>query len=107
MVFKRSKSSDSITFVLGSEERSVRLKSGKSILDLALENDIPLDHSCTAGTCGSCRIFILDAPSDFEPRGEVEQETAESRGFSDLERLACLNEACPGLKVKIPGEGEF
>lgn len=102
MVFKRSKTSDSITFVFGEEEKSVRLKSGKTILDLAFENDLPLDHSCTAGTCGSCRVIVLEEPTPLEERSEVEQETAAERGFKASERLACINEACPGLKVRIP-----
>lgn len=104
VVFKRSKPSESVTFVLGDEEKSIRLKPGKTILDLALENDLPLDHSCTAGTCGSCRIFVLSGNDAIETRGEVEEETAEARGFGENERLACLNEACGSIRVRIPTE---
>lgn len=104
MFFKRSKPSDTVTFVLGDEETSVRLKPGKTILDLALENDLPLDHSCTAGTCGSCRVIALENAEALEPRGEVESETAETRGFHENERLACLNEARANVRLRIPTE---
>jgi ferredoxin, 2Fe-2S len=102
MVFKRFKASESLTFVIGKEETEVRFRKGKTILETALENEIPLDHSCTAGTCGSCRIIVLEAPIPLEERGDVESDTAQERGFGEDERLACLNEACAGLKVRIP-----
>ncbi|RYZ65623.1 MAG: (2Fe-2S)-binding protein [Proteobacteria bacterium] len=109
MVFKRFKSSESIVFVLGSsieageaEEKQVRFRPGKTILETALDHDIELDHSCTAGTCGSCRVVVLDDSAPLEVRGEVEAETAAERQFAPNERLACLNLACAGLKVRIP-----
>lgn len=110
MVFKRFKSSESVVFVLGSdadshlagEENVVRFREGKTILETALENDLPLDHSCTAGTCGSCRVIVLESSTPLEERGEVESETALERQFEPNERLACMNLACPGLRVRIP-----
>ena len=103
MVFKRVKQQETVQFIFENEKKEVRFRKGKTILQTALENDIPLAHSCTAGTCGSCRILVVDEPIALEERGDVESDTAAERGFSENERLACLIEACPGLKIKIPG----
>jgi ferredoxin-NADP reductase len=34
--------------------RALRIQPGKSILETALEDGIPLRHSCKSGTCGKC-----------------------------------------------------
>lgn len=100
-MFKRTSGSDFIHFQLADGEWKVAFKKGKTILEIALANKIPLDHSCEAGTCGSCRVFI-DEPHALAKRGSVEAGTARERRFASNERLACQVEACPGLKVKIP-----
>lgn len=76
-----------------------------SVLDVALEHKIPINHSCEGmGTCGTCRVFVeegiglLDAPND------IEKEMIEARSFDQQERLACQNPACAGLKIRIPDD---
>ncbi|MES2964784.1 MAG: 2Fe-2S iron-sulfur cluster-binding protein [Bdellovibrionota bacterium] len=88
----------------GREWKEIDFKgSGKSVLDVALENRLPLSHSCDGNaTCGTCRIIVVSSEEPLEERGELEQEIADDRGFSDDERLACQLTACPGLKIKIP-----
>jgi ferredoxin len=101
-VFK--KPAATMTFIVNeTDERPVAIKpEGATVLGLAMKNKIPLDSSCLEGTCGSCRVVILEAPSELEHPGEVERETREMRGFQDNERLGCQMIACAGLKVKVP-----
>lgn len=74
-----------------------------SILEVALEHNIDLSHSCEgSGTCGTCRVILLSPESDVESRNEIEAEMAADRCFAANERLACQLTAKRGLKVRIP-----
>ncbi len=64
----------------------------KTILENLLEQNISVDHSCGGmGTCGTCRIEILDSSPAMASANEVEQEFSSERGWSSHERLACQN----------------
>ena len=93
-----------MTFIVNeTEERPVAIKpEGATVLGLARKNKIPLDSSWHEGTCGSCRVTLIDTPAELEPPGEVERETRLERRFHDNERLGCQMIACAGLKVKVP-----
>lgn len=95
---------DTMVFIINEfEEKTVRIRPpGASVLGLAMKNKIPLDSSCLEGTCGSCRVTVIEAPAELEPPGPVEAETRADRGFHANERLGCQMTACPGLKVKVP-----
>lgn len=98
------KKPETMTFIVNeTEERPVPIKpEGATVLGLAMKNKIPLDSSCLEGTCGSCRVTVIEAPPELEPPGDVERETREERGFHANERLGCQMTACPGLTVKVP-----
>jgi ferredoxin, 2Fe-2S len=75
----------------------------ESVLDLILAQSLDISHSCGGmGTCGTCRIEVLEAPEGLRPRNEIEQEMARERGFENHERLACQTPAQSGLKIRIP-----
>ncbi len=92
-----------MTFIfseLGEQEAKIRL--GETVLETALRNKLPLDSSCTEGTCGSCRVTVITTSPELRAPEEVELETQRERGFAADERLACQMNACPGLKVRVP-----
>lgn len=87
----------------GETEQSFRYRENQTVLDVALENKIRIATSCGGmGTCGTCRVEVLEAPAGFDERNEIECEMAKERGFSEGERLACQLTIQPGLKVRIP-----
>jgi 2Fe-2S ferredoxin len=72
------------------------------ILQQILDMKIPISHSCGGnGTCGTCRVIILGGSENLSPREELETEFAESRNFSDSERLACQTFFKGPVKLKI------
>ena len=81
---------------------TAKIRTGETVLQTAQRNRIALDFSCTEGTCGSCRVQVVNAPDELEPAQEVELETKLERRFADHERLGCQMNACAGLIVKIP-----
>ena len=83
-------------------EIEIKLSPDKSLLQVALDNDIPLNHSCGGyGTCGTCRV-IVDNHVDLPDRNPIEQEMATDRGFKDKERLACQTMCNLPIHAHIP-----
>lgn len=80
----------------GAEIRvSPEVGSVATILEIAVENSVEIDHSCGGmGTCGTCCSRFTFASGSIPERNEVEREMAIDRGFSNPERLCCQIE-CP------------
>ena len=91
----------SITINFLSEDKSVVVSQGCTILSAAISNKILLDHSCGGnGSCGTCRVLIESGETNLSERNEVEQEFALERGFQNNERLACQAEVYGSVSVK-------
>lgn len=50
--------------------RSTTCPAGQSILESCLRDDIWLPHSCTQGTCGSCKVKVLSGEVDHRESSE-------------------------------------
>lgn len=75
----------------------------RSLLDLAVRNKIPIGHSCGGGgSCGTCRVIVVEGLDRLEVRGEIEEAMATDRGFASHERLACQISPVVGLVVDVP-----
>jgi ferredoxin, 2Fe-2S len=75
----------------------------RTLLDLAVKNKIPINHSCGGGgSCGTCRVRVVQGLDRVELRGEVEQAMANDRGFKEEERLACQISPVVDLIVDVP-----
>lgn len=74
----------------------------QSLLDVAIRNKIPLNHTCGGhGTCTTCLVHVVEGLDKLNPRNEVEAEMAQDRHFEAHERLACQTEPVDGLVVRI------
>jgi 2Fe-2S ferredoxin len=92
-----------VTFKINGEEFQIQVENQSSVLELAVDNEIPLNHSCGGfGTCGTCRVFVEKNVEKLPPRENVELEMAEDRGFADHERLSCQIPPLDGLILKVP-----
>lgn len=84
-----------VTVFLDHEEYNFTVKSGKKILETALDHDIDMPYSCQSGICTTCRCLLLE--------GEVEME--EDEGLSDEEIAQGYVLVCVGhpktAKVKL------
>ncbi|WP_338472770.1 2Fe-2S iron-sulfur cluster binding domain-containing protein [Niallia sp. XMNu-256] len=66
----------------------VEVKKGQSILDAALEQNVFLDYKCKKGTCGKCRVELLNGSTYLQPANYLEEKKLNDlihRRF----RLAC------------------
>ncbi|WP_246538139.1 NADH:ubiquinone reductase (Na(+)-transporting) subunit F [Saccharopolyspora endophytica] len=57
--------------------RSTTCPAGQSILESCLRDDIWLPHSCTQGTCGSCKVKVLSGEVDHRESSEYTLTPAE------------------------------
>jgi ferredoxin, 2Fe-2S len=74
-----------------------------SVLEVAVANNIPLNHSCGGmGSCTTCRLFVRVGLNKLPARNELEQEHATNRSFLPEERLGCQTSAIDGLAVEVP-----
>lgn len=74
-----------------------------SVLDLAIQESVDLDHSCEGmGTCGTCRVIVKKGLENLPEPNEVEQDIREARSFLPEERLACQTMCVADLDLEIP-----
>jgi len=87
---------------------SVQAENGKSILDIAKENNIDLMGACDGNcACGTCHVYI-----DEETLKKIEPATEDEENVLDIvfnlqqnSRLACqviVNEKMEGAIITIP-----
>ncbi len=87
------------------EEVRAEFLGGPTVLETLLHNKIEVSTSCGGmGTCGTCRIEVIQGLAALGDRNEIEAEIADARGFAACERLACQVQAHPELKIRIPQE---
>ena len=73
------------------------------MLEVALKNGLEIPHSCGAmGSCTTCRVIVVAAPTTLPARNDLEQDIAEMRGFADNERLSCQLPPLDDLVLRIP-----
>jgi ferredoxin len=78
-----------------------------SILEIAIAQEVPLNHSCGGmGSCTTCRVFVVAGAEKLGERNEVEAEHARMRGFVHNERLSCQTQAEDGMICQIPPDGD-
>jgi ferredoxin len=101
---RKSKTKGSIRFLLGDHDEPIEAEIGdsKTVLEVALANEIPLGHSCGGmGSCTTCLGEIQGDLGKLPPRGDTEQEMADMKGLKPRERLCCQLPAVAGLVVRL------
>lgn len=90
---------DTYTITVEPLGREVECREDQTILDACLRSGVWLPHSCTHGTCATCKAEVLD--------GEVDHGAASSFALMDYERdegkvLPCV--ACPRSDLTIEAD---
>ena len=63
-----------------------------------------LPHGCLAGSCGSCRIEILEGADNLSPPGAVEADTISSLANNYLGQDKIIRLSC---RAKVLGDVSF
>ena len=90
-------------------ETEIEVSEGTTILDAALDHNVPLNHNCGGNcACSTCHIVVEQG---YGSLGEVSDEEAEmleeAYGLTELSRLACQCHVREDLVVRIPEPVKF
>lgn len=78
-----------VTLIKDGQKYVFEAKEGQSILEVALENGIDLEHACGGyGFCTTCMCHVKDHPENLEDVTEREIEMGISKEEGDA-RLGC------------------
>ncbi|HHJ50721.1 MAG TPA: 2Fe-2S iron-sulfur cluster binding domain-containing protein [Phaeodactylibacter sp.] len=91
---------------------TVEAEAGKSILEIALENDIHLNHNCGGVcACSPCHIYVLKGEDALPEISEKEEDFIDRAIDPRLEsRLACqsiIEDEDAELHVQIPDQSKI
>lgn len=78
---------------------------GESVLDVALANDIDIEHACEKScACTTCHVYIREGVASVEPSDELEDDLLDKAwGLDPDSRLSCqVIVAEEDLVVEIP-----
>ena len=69
----------------------VEAEQGESILDIALENDIDIEHACEKScACTTCHIIVREGFDSLEESDELEDDMLDKAwGLEPDSRLSC------------------
>ena len=93
----------------GLEPKTIVGAAGESVLEIALENGIELQHNC-GGVCGcsTCHIYVLQGLETLPEISEKEEDFIDRAVNPRVEsRLACQCELGGNLTVKLPDQTQF
>lgn len=91
--------------VYETEDITLACKEGQNLLEVCINNKLPISHSCEGmASCGTCRVIVTSDLGDLPERNFLEQEMANDRNFSPKERLACQLIPSSDLRFKLPNE---
>ena len=69
---------------------SIDVQSGKSVMELAKENKIPVSSSCNGMcSCAECRVYVVEGEAHVLPPSAKEVELIGEGHFIDRRRLSC------------------
>lgn len=86
------------------QKRTLEVPKGTSILDAAMEQNVPLYHTCGGNcSCSTCRIVVLKGAENLSPMETDEAEVLDSFDLKAPHRLGCQTRVLQGeVEVEIP-----
>ncbi|MFH1699558.1 MAG: 2Fe-2S iron-sulfur cluster-binding protein [Candidatus Zixiibacteriota bacterium] len=86
------------------DNKEIYADSGKSLLDIALDNDIELDHNCGGNcACSTCHVYVIEGMDNLSKITEEEEDMLDTAEGLKLEsRLACQTRVRGNVKIALP-----
>jgi 2Fe-2S ferredoxin len=101
---QKSVKTHKLTFVAGAiAPIVVDARDGDSILDSALNSDVPLQHACGGFcACTTCHVQVKDGGERLSTiEGEEEERLASLEGYTPVSRLGCQARVHGDVTVEI------
>jgi 2Fe-2S ferredoxin len=94
-----------VTFKIeGKPPVTVDAEEGRSILDVALDHEIPLEHNCGGScACTTCHVIVREGMDHLSEMEEDEEDRLDkARGLTLSSRLGCQALLHGDVVVEIP-----
>jgi 2Fe-2S ferredoxin len=90
-----------VTFTLpDGQVRAVQGKDGQTLLQVALDSDIVMEHACGGnGFCTTCLCDVTSGAENLSPRNDRE----ENMGIAGVQRLGCQAQVQGDCAVTMTG----
>jgi len=84
--------------------KTFEVPEGFTILEVALNNDIDLEHNCGGNcACSTCHVVVAEGYENLSPKTDEEQDMLnEAEGLTETSRLSCQSKICGDIVVHIP-----
>lgn len=87
-----------ITFL--SNGQTIEVPEGTMFLEACQEHAAPHDFGCTVGSCGTCRLEVVEGSDNVQPASDEERETVEMCTDHDGARLGCQLKVTGDISVR-------
>ncbi|MGZ3788139.1 MAG: 2Fe-2S iron-sulfur cluster-binding protein [Bacteriovorax sp.] len=88
-------------------DQKIEVEEGRILFDELERQGLILPHGCLAGSCGSCRIEILEGAENLTQPGAVESDTIlhlakqNYSGLNKIIRLSCRAKVLGDVTIAI------
>ena len=83
--------------------RRVECDAGQSIFEIARSEELYVDTACIgAGTCGRCRVKVLQGEVNLSAYNDVETKHLGNVYFITKERLSCQALVSGDVRIELP-----
>lgn len=88
-----------VTFHYSGQVKIVEAEAGKTVLQIALDNGIPMEHACGGnGFCTTCMCHVKENMQNLSPRNDREENMGVSE---DPDRLSCQSKVNGDVTVEV------
>ena len=90
--------------VFSDSRRTVEVEKGTSILEAAMQHNVPLYHTCGGNaSCSTCRVMVLNGDEYLSKMETMEMEVLDAFDLRPPHRLGCQALVLNGtVEVHIP-----
>jgi ferredoxin len=90
----------SVTYIINGQKKTVTGDAGKTILQIALDNGIGIEHACGGnGFCTTCMCKVTENAASLSPRNDRE----DMMGIEGDNRLGCQAQVEGDATVEVIG----
>ncbi len=87
-----------VTFILGDQRKTVSADDGKTILQIALDAGVPIEHACGGnGFCTTCLCRAQEGAEHLSPKNDRET----MMGLEGEDRLGCQAQVHGDVTVEV------
>jgi adenylate cyclase len=84
---------------MGSEVHEVEAEEGKTLLQIALDHNVPMEHACGGnGFCTTCLCRVKSGIENLSARNDKEENMGV---VEDPERLSCQSQVHGDVEIEI------